>query len=93
MSLLLPDGVESLHDLPYTIQEAVTMALFFLSFEELPSDETPPKSIWFNGKELKKWWKAVKRKRRQEAGLKDDDMDKDIDGPVEYNEAVKDLIQ
>ena len=38
MCLLLPDGVASLCELPYTIQEAITMALFLLGFEELPSD-------------------------------------------------------
>lgn len=93
MSLLMPDGVESLHDMPHNIMDAITLALFFLSFSELPSDEQPPRSIWLDSDELNKWWKAVKRKRRREAGLDDDDIDQDIDGPVERNAAVKDLIR
>lgn len=92
MSLLMPDGVESLHDMPHNIMDAITLALFFLSFSELPSEEQPPRSIWLDGEELNKWWKAVKRKRRREAGL-DDDIDQDIDGPVERNAAMDDLIR
>jgi hypothetical protein len=92
MSLLLPDGVDSLYDIPYTIQEAITLALFFLSFSELPSEEQPPREIWLDADEMNKWWKAVKRKRRREAGL-DDDIDQDIVGPVEHNDAVKDLMR
>lgn len=93
MSLLLPDGVASLHDLPHNIMDAITLALHFLGFSELSSEEQPPRRIWMDHKEMSKWWKAVKRKRRKEAGLDDDDIDQDIDGPVEHNAAIKDLIQ
>lgn len=93
MALLMPDGVESLYDLPHNIMDAIVLALHFLSFSELPSDEQPPRKIWLDADELGKWWKAVKRKRRREAGLDEDDIDQDIDGPVEHNAAMDDLIQ
>jgi hypothetical protein len=93
MDLLLPDGVESLYDMPHNIMDAITLALHFLSFAELPSEEQPPRAIWLDAEELSKWWKAVKRKRRREAGLDEDDIDKDIDGPVSRNAAMDDLIR
>lgn len=96
MSLLLPEGITSLYDLPYSIFEAVRLGLVFASWDELPKEERPPKSIWFDGPELKKHWKAVERMREQKYSGKGDGpsvdiRDQPIDGPSERNAAMDEL--
>jgi hypothetical protein len=85
-SLLLPDGIDHLADLPSQLFDAVRFALGFLSFDELPKDERPPRNIWMDGPELRKWFKAVERRREEKFGLSKDDMSDQIDGPVEEND-------
>lgn len=63
---LFPVGVERLSDLPYTIHNAILMALGFLSYEELPEKERPPKAIWLDEKKLKEWWAEINRIRKAE---------------------------
>lgn len=95
MSLLLPDGVKDLYDLPHTIFDAILLAMHWLDYEEVEVEYRPPKSIWFDGKELKAWWKAVERKRREKYGLKsggDDIRDEPIDGPSERNAMMDELF-
>lgn len=58
--------------------------LFFLGFDEWDADERPPKSIWLDPDKLKAHVDAVKEKRAN--------PDKQIDGPTEQNELIKDLI-
>lgn len=94
MSLLLPQGVTSLYDLPHSIFEAVRCGLVFTAWDELPNEERPPKSIWFDGSELKKHWKAVERMRNEKYGGKGDGVDirdQAIDGPTERNAAMDEL--
>jgi hypothetical protein len=67
ISSLFPPGITRLIDLPYTIHNAILAALGFLSFEELPEKERPPKKIWLNSKKMKAWWADVKRLREAEA--------------------------
>lgn len=38
-----------------------------LSFDELPSEERPPKRIWTDADRLKAWWAEVKKRREAEA--------------------------
>lgn len=64
ISSLFPQGIEKLIDLPFTIQTAILAALGFLSFDELPDDERPPKSIWLDGDKMRKWWAEIKRLRK-----------------------------
>jgi len=68
VSSLFPEGIKHLDDLPHTIHTAIIMGLGFLSFDELPRDERPPKKIWFMPDEMKSWWSFVERKRKEEAG-------------------------
>lgn len=98
MTILLPFGVTSIVDLPYSVFESLRLALVFISYDELESEERPPKSIWFEPDELKKHWKAVERRRKQKWSAKpgddDDDIrDQPIDGPWERNPAVDDLVR
>lgn len=88
MSLLLPDGVDHLADLPAPLFDAIRRALGFLTFDELPKDERPPRSIWMDGEELSKWFKAVERRRAEKYGLESDGKmsDATIDGPVSEND-------
>lgn len=91
LSLLLPDDIQNLHDLPYTIFDAIKLALVWLSYEELESEERPPKEIWLEPKEMSKWFKAVNKRRREKWGM--DKHDQDIDGPVEHNALAKELLR
>lgn len=95
MTLLMPSGITMLHDLPYSMWEALRLALVFNSWAELPKEEQPPKSIWFDGKELKEHWKAVERMRKAKFSGKEDDStdirDKPIDGPTSRNAMMDEL--
>lgn len=63
MSSLFPPGIEKLYDLPFTIHQAILAALNYLSFNELPKDERPPKWMWTDSDQLDKWFKEVERLR------------------------------
>jgi hypothetical protein len=67
ISSLFPPGIERLWDLPYTLHQAVRLALYFLSFEELPIKERPPKRIWLNSEKMDAWWSEVKADREAQA--------------------------
>jgi hypothetical protein len=82
VSLLLPEGIDHLLDLPHTLFNAVRSALSFLGFEELPNDERPPRDIWLNNKLLREWFKAVQRKRKERM----ENPEEQIDGDVSEND-------
>lgn len=65
VSHVLPDGIRKLRDAPHQFAKAMRAALMFLSFEELPAEDVPPRNIWLDGKELKQWFEEVRRKNRQ----------------------------
>jgi hypothetical protein len=77
VSHLLPDGIGSLRDAPYPLFRAIRAALTFLSFEELPEDDIPPRSIWLRGEDLEEWFKEVKRRHKDKLGGR-----QEIDDPV-----------
>jgi hypothetical protein len=85
---LLPDGVQDVRDCPHVWFEAIRSALVFLSFDELPKDERPPRRIWLDGEQLKLWFDDVERKREERYSNKGPGP---IDDPVQ-NQAAKDLI-
>lgn len=85
MSDLLPEGVDDLLDLPFTLAGAIRSALLFLSFDELPREERPPKSIWLDGRRLQEWFDEVRRDRNRELD------GKPVDDPVE-NAAAESLL-
>lgn len=58
-------------DLPFTHHDAILYALGFLSFEKLPEEERPPKSIWLDDDKMTAWWDEVERMR--EARMKGED--------------------
>lgn len=90
LSLLFPDGITTIRDLPYNIFDAIRMALMWLTFEELESAEQPPKKIWLDNKAMKAWWKAVNKRRHEKYGM---NSDKGIDGPVERNALADELLR
>lgn len=59
----------------------------FLSFDELPEDERPPRRIWLDGDAMKNWMDEVKRKREAKAKGKD----REIEDPVQ-NDAASMLV-
>lgn len=66
ISSLFPPGVTRLWDLPFTLHQAIHMALYYLSFENLPEKERPPKKFWQDGDKLKLWFDEVKANREAE---------------------------
>lgn len=68
-------------DLPYPLHRAIKSALIFLSFEELPPDDIPPRSMWLNGKSLNEWFADVRRRQKEKM------TDREIDDPV-HNSAI-----
>lgn len=89
MSLLLPDGITHLADLPNTMFDALRLALSFLQFDELPKDERPPRRIWLDPERMSEWWKAVEKRRDER--IKGDGSS-EIDDPVS-NSAARDLVR
>ncbi|GAC1522425.1 MAG: hypothetical protein NVS3B1_07780 [Marmoricola sp.] len=89
MSQLLPVECEGLADAPYTVVNAISTALAFLSFEEWPREDRPPKRIWFKPEEMESHWQRVK-KQMGSGGA--NDIDRPIEGPAEDNLAARDLI-
>lgn len=57
----------------------------FVSFDELPEEETPPREIWLDPDRLKTFFDNVKKNREEKS------KGKQIEDPVE-NQAAKDLI-
>jgi len=86
---LLPDGITDVRDLPHTIFAAIRAALIFLTFEELPEDERPPKRLWNDGDQLKAWFDEVKRRRDERYGGRSSPGE--IEDPVQ-NDAAKSLL-
>lgn len=88
MQAIFPEDITSLSDLPWTLFNAVTIGLTFLSMlENTPSDELPSRRIWLNSEKMDEHWQAVKKKR--EAEMKGEN--KDIDDPVD-NDAARSLL-
>lgn len=88
MSRLFPPGITHLADLPATLHEAISKGLAFVSFDELPSDEKPPRKIWLDPERLDEWFVEVEKRRKEKYGV---DGNKDIEDPVD-NAAARGLI-
>jgi hypothetical protein len=91
LSILYPEGIQRLHDLPYTVFDAIKLALVWLGYEELESVDRPPREIWLDNDEMAKWWKAVKRRHRARWGDKSD-VDEEIEGPTQRNALTDELL-
>lgn len=67
---------------------AIRQALAWLTFDELPDDERPPRKIWLNGDKMTEWFAAVKRRREEKYGLSSDGKisDEPIHGPTSQND-------
>jgi hypothetical protein len=89
VSELFPAGITALTDLPYTLHEAIVRALLYLSWEELPKEDRPPRKMWLDADELGAWFKAVERRRDEQYGTHNSSSG--IEDPVE-NAAAKDLV-
>lgn len=86
VSALLPEGMSSLADAPYPLHDAISAALHFLKYQELPEDEQPPKRIWFDGAAMKEWIAHVERLR--EAKMKGEKPT----GKTESNDLAEDIL-
>lgn len=91
VSTLFPEGITSVADLPYNLFDAIRLALIFLSFEEMPKDERPPKRIWLDGEKLDEHMKWVEKQREAKHKVDRDGSSQEIEDPVQ-NEAASSLI-
>jgi hypothetical protein len=66
ISSLFPTGIKRIWDLPHTLASAIRMGLYYLSFEELPEKERPPRHIWLDPKKMDAHWAQVKADRERE---------------------------
>lgn len=82
MSDLFPEGVRDLYDLPYTLFEAIRRGLVYLSFEEWPEEDRPPRRIWKDGEKLMAHAAAVKARRKSE-----------VDGPGAIEDPVENAFK
>lgn len=87
VSELFPPGTENVRDLPWRWFEAIRLAMFFISFDELPEEERPPRKIWLDTEALESHFSALKAKREREAK-----GDKTLEGEPVQNKAARDLI-
>lgn len=87
VSQLVPRWCEGINDVPHLLFDALRMASVFLSFDELPEEERPPKRIWLNGDRLREWFEEIKRKRKREAGGDSGPIEDPVD-----NEAAQGLL-
>lgn len=76
-------------DMPFPLHDAILRALMFLSWEELPDDERPPRRIWLYGDDLRDWFREVRARRDEKYGT--GNSNSQIEDPVD-NPAAKDLM-
>lgn len=90
VSQLLPDWVSDVMDAPWVLFDAIRHALIFLSFEELPQEDQPPRRIWLDGERLRSWFQQVKRRRDERMrGSGDSSYET---GEMEENDAARQLV-
>lgn len=90
MTALYPPGCEGTADIPYTLQTAIQRALIFISWDELPDEERPPRWMWMDDEALAAHFEMVKADRERESRTGKSKL-----GPIEdpvSNAAAKDLL-
>lgn len=87
---ILPEGVNHVRDLPFPVFDAVRRAMLFISFDELPSDERPPRAIWLNQEALNEHFDQVRLAREEKYGDGSSGSSREIDDPVQ-NELAKEM--
>lgn len=87
VSELFPPSTENVRDLPWRWFEAIRLAMYFLSFDELSEEERPPKKIWLDSEKLHDWFEMVKRNRERES--KGDTI---LEGEPVQNKAASALV-
>ena len=86
VSQILPAGVATVRDLPYTLLGAIRQAMYFLSFEEFDfPEDVPPRNLWNDPRAMKDWFDAVRAKHDSRT------PDRDIEDPKQ-NDAASLLI-
>lgn len=84
VQLLVPQGVAPA-ELPWPLFDAISRALMFLGFEEMPVKDQPPKNIWLDSEKLTTHF-ANLRRDREASDIPG--VDGPIDDPVQ-NELTK----
>lgn len=72
---LFPRFVDSMHDLPARLFQAIEVALMVCGWQDnLEPEEVPPKRMWLDGKAAKAWLAEVvdnKRRGAEASGIED----------------------
>lgn len=89
VSDVLPEG-QALGDCPYRTFDALLHGLAFLSFEELPKEDRPPKRLWLDGEKLDEWFQDVRARQRRDAEAQA--RGQDIEDPVDQRGARSRLV-
>ena len=95
VSRLWPEGVDHLAEAPWTWFHAVRLAQIYLSFEELPDDERPPKRIWDDSEALNehfRWVKAERDRKYKTGGGSSGGGGDDEAAEDKRNSLTKDLV-
>lgn len=71
MTALLPEGITHMADMPHTIHDAISAGLQFVSFDELPKEDQPPRKIWWDPDQMRSWWATVERRHEEKYGSGD----------------------
>lgn len=92
MSVLFPEGIRSLADMPYQLHDAISVGLQFLRFTEMEKDESPPRKIWLDQDALAKHFNAVEKRRKEKWDTDSKGKPKgEIEDPVR-NDAARILL-
>lgn len=79
-------------DAPWTVVVAVNHALTVISwFENLPTEEQPPRHIWYSADKVDSWFRDVEKKRAEKHGNpgKRSSYDEADDQPMTRNELAE----
>jgi len=87
VSGLLPEGITKLRDIPFPLLESIRAALMFLGFEELSTEDRPPRSIWTNAEALNSHFERIRRDHEARYG-----GGRHTDGSEEQRNATLDLL-
>lgn len=92
VSAVLPEGVSSLADAPYTFFDNVRTGLMFLKLTELEEEDQPPRSIWLDKAKMVEWFESVKARHAARYSGDSDPIVREPEGDVVQNEATRHLI-
>lgn len=84
--LLLPQGITDIREMPASHFDLIRRSMIFLSFEEMPEEDRPPRKIWLDDVKLVAHFDRLKEKRKTEAG------GDTVPGDMQENPLAKEMV-